>query len=157
VSVFFTHPVQYIPSIKFIYIVFTHPWDQLVLNHANSKNIWFQRVAFLRHTKMNGWKCNGTRSIKWEFLLNIIMNQYTLSIITSQTLFGLGASLSLVNYARWLAHDSWERGSQAKWRNYRKGVLLRSCVKCARDISYNLHARVTAIYISYNDVKRGKQ
>jgi hypothetical protein len=22
-----------------------------------------------------------------------------------------------------LAHDSWERGSQVKWRNYRKGVL----------------------------------
>jgi hypothetical protein len=26
-------------------IVFTHAWDQLVLNHANSKNIVFQRVA----------------------------------------------------------------------------------------------------------------
>ena len=25
-------------------IVFTHDWDQLVLNHANSKNIVFQRL-----------------------------------------------------------------------------------------------------------------
>jgi hypothetical protein len=50
--------------------------------------------------------------------------QYTLSIITSHILFGLGASLSLVDYARWLAHDSWQRGSQAKWRNYRKGVFV---------------------------------
>jgi hypothetical protein len=46
-----------------------------------------------------------------------------LSIITSHILFGLGALLSLVNYARWLAHDSWERGSQAKWRNYRKSAF----------------------------------
>jgi hypothetical protein len=44
-------------------------------------------------------------------------------MITSHILFGPGASLSSVNYARWLAHNSWERGSQAKWRNYRKGVL----------------------------------
>jgi hypothetical protein len=51
-------------------------------------------------------------------------HQYTLSIITSHILFGPGASLSLINYARWLAHDSWERGSQAKWRNYRMGVLV---------------------------------
>jgi hypothetical protein len=49
--------------------------------------------------------------------------EYTLSIITSHILFGHKASLSLVNYARWLAHDSWERGSQANWRNYRKGVF----------------------------------
>jgi hypothetical protein len=30
--------------------VYTHAWDQLVLNHANSKNIVFQRFAgFLIH------------------------------------------------------------------------------------------------------------
>jgi hypothetical protein len=29
-----------------------------------------------------------------------VLNKYTLSIITSHILFGLGASLSLVNYAR---------------------------------------------------------
>ena len=55
---------------------------------------------------------------------SINCSQYTLSIITSHIIFGPGALLSLVNYARWLAHDSWERGSQAKWRNYRKGVLV---------------------------------
>jgi hypothetical protein len=30
-------------------IVFTHVWDQLVLNHANSKNIVVQRFAGLIH------------------------------------------------------------------------------------------------------------
>jgi hypothetical protein len=47
-------------------------------------------------------------------------------MITSHIPFDLGASISTVNYARWLAHDSWERGSQAKWRNYRKGVLVKT-------------------------------
>ena len=59
---------------------------------------------------------------KWWHLIKKI-SRYTLSIITSHILFGHGGSLSLVNYARWLAHDSWERGSQAKWRNYWKGVF----------------------------------
>jgi hypothetical protein len=66
---------------------------------------------------------------KVVFILNEDLNiTATLSIITSDILFGLGASLSLVNHASWLAHDSWERGSQATWRNYRKGVVINNYV-----------------------------
>ena len=72
--------------------------------------VWYTRLTNQMRAKPVRDSGDGSGNLNLDNILlrsNLyVLILYTLSIITSHILFGLGASLSLVNYARWLAPRS---------------------------------------------------